>query len=310
MPAAESGTFTPFASAQARQRYLAHYDAREKSWPIRFETAMVPTDFGTTFVRMSGSPHAPPLILLPGANSTSLSWRTLIEPISARFRTYALDAVYDAGRSIPSRPMKDIDDLIAWLGDVLDTLGLSAKIDLVGMSYGAYAITEYALHEPGRVRKIVWLSPAMIVAPVSQEFVDRLKPCVAPEREPLAAFSRWIMPGLAASDERAFNERVDDLILIRECYGTRMLPLRKQPVLSDDELRSIPMPVLYIVGENDGVCDDPRAAVARVNEVAPRIETFMVPGAGHDAALVQPVVISQRMLRFLESEPRVSPARR
>jgi pimeloyl-ACP methyl ester carboxylesterase len=166
MPAAESGTFTPFASAQARQRYLAHYDAREKSWPIRFETAMVPTDYGTTFVRMSGSPHAPPLILLPGANSTSLSWRTLIEPLSARFRTYALDAVYDAGRSIPSRPMKDIDDLIAWLGDVLDTLGLSAKIDLVGMSYGAYAITEYALHEPGRVRKIVWLSPAMIVAPV------------------------------------------------------------------------------------------------------------------------------------------------
>ena len=66
-----------------------------------------------------------------------------------------------------------------------------------------------------------------------------------------------------AGDERALEERVDELLLIRDCHGT-MAPPVGRPVFSDDELNGMEVPVLYVVGENDGVCDDPRAAMARV----------------------------------------------
>ena len=67
--------FRPFTSQQARDCYLAHYDAMERYWPIESENRMVATEHGTTFMRVSGPAGAPPLVLLPGGQSTSRVWR-------------------------------------------------------------------------------------------------------------------------------------------------------------------------------------------------------------------------------------------
>ena len=143
------------------------------------------------------------LVLLPGGLSSSLVWRRLIAPLAGRLRTYALDAIYDVGRSVPARPVKDIDDLVGWLDGVLDQLGLDGSVHLMGLSFG------------------------------------------------------------------------------------------------DQELQSLKMPVLYVVGEHDGVVEDPRAAVARVKAVAPHIETLLIPGAGHDAIISHTRLVADRVLQFL-----------
>jgi pimeloyl-ACP methyl ester carboxylesterase len=294
-----SQDFFPFQSAEARERFLARYAEQEADWPVPFEGRVVTSDHGETFVRISGPGEATPLLLLPGAASSSLAWKRLIEPLSTRFRIYAVDAIYDVGCSVPVRPVKDIDDLTAWLDAVLDGLGLREIVDLMGLSFGAYAIAEYALHAPERVRKMVWLSPAMIVAPISPEFVERISACAVPGPEPLRAFTRWAMPGLAGLDERELEERVADQLLIHEAYAGVMPPVGRA-VFSDEELRSIRPPVLYIVGECDGVVEDARAAVARVNTVAPAIETVLIPGAGHDAIISHTQLIADRVLQFLD----------
>ena len=299
MSEVKSSAFRPFQSSEAREGYLAHYAAKENSWPVEFEARIVESDDGETFVRISGPVDAPPLVLLPGGQSSSLIWRRLIASLSSRFRTYAPDAIYDAGRSVPRRPMKEVSDLTAWLDDVLDALHLPEGVNMMGLSYGAYVTAEYALHVPQRLRKVVWLSPAMIVAPISQEFVSRLQPGTEPARARLSAFARWIMPGVAALGEREVEEHVDELLLIRDCYVPMLPVVRGNPVFSDDELRSIDLPVLYVVGEHDGVCDDPRQAVARVNAVAPRIKTMLIPDAGHDALVSHSQVVAQTVLRFL-----------
>lgn len=298
MPAETTQELYPFASKEARERYLAHYDAMERSWPIDFETRTVRTDHGETFLRISGPADAPPLVLLPGGLSTSLVWKRLIEPLSTRFRTYALDSIHDQGRSIPARPMKDVAELTAWLDDVLDALGLTDGINLMGMSYGAYAAAEYALHAPRRLRKVVWLAPVMVAAPISQEFVDRLRQCAGPERGPLEAFCRWVMPSIAATNEQEIEDRVDEILLTRECYGMVMPPVRGA-VLPEAELSGIGVPALYILGERDGATENPREVIARIGAVAPRIETMLVPGAGHDAIAAEPGLIADRVLRFL-----------
>jgi hypothetical protein len=98
--------FRPFVSQQARDRFLAHLKIVEQSWPVESEGRTVTTDHGETFVRVSGPAGAPPVVLLPGGQSSSLVWRRLVEPLSAGLRAYALDAIYDEGRSVPARPMR------------------------------------------------------------------------------------------------------------------------------------------------------------------------------------------------------------
>jgi pimeloyl-ACP methyl ester carboxylesterase len=288
----------PFTSQEARERYLAHYDAMQKVWPIHSENRTVHTDQGETFLRISGPAGAPPLVLIPGGQSTSLVWRRLIEPLSTRFRTYALDSMYDVGRSIPAQPIKDVAQVMAWLDGVLDALALTDGIHIMGVSFGAYVAAEYALHAPQRLRKIVWVSPVMVAAPISQEFVNRLRPCAEPGREPLEAFCRWAMPSLAASHKQAFDDRVDEILLSRECYVPTMPPVQR-PVLSDDELSSMGIPALYILGEQDGATENPRAVLEHLRVVAPRIETMLIPGAGHDAIVAEPKLIADRILAFL-----------
>lgn len=290
--------FRPFTSQEARDRYLAHYAAMEKSWPIESENRTVSTEHGTTFLRVSGPAGAPPLVLLPGGQSTSLVWKRVIEPLSAQFRTYALDSIHDEGRSVPARPMRDVADLTAWLDDVLDALGLTDGVNMAGMSYGAYVTAEYALHAPQRLRKLVWVAPVMVAAPISQEFVERLRPCAGAGREPLEAFCRWVLPSVAALGGREIDDRVDEILLTRECYGMRMPPVRGL-VLPEEELASMGVPALYILGERDGATENPRKVLAHIAAVAPGIETMLVPGAGHDAVVAQPKLIADRMLEFL-----------
>jgi pimeloyl-ACP methyl ester carboxylesterase len=290
--------FRPFTSQQARDRYLAHYAAREASWPVESETRTVVTEHGTTFLRVSGPVGAPPLVLLPGGQSTSLIWRWVIAPLSERFRTYALDAIYDQGRSVPARPMRGVADLTAWLDGVLDALGLTGGVYMAGMSYGAYATAEYALHAPRRLRKIVWIAPVMVAAPISQEFIERLRSCAGAGREPLEAFCRWVMPSLAALGGHAIDGRVDEILLVRECYGMMMPPVRGL-VVPEEELARLGVPALYILGERDGATDNPREALAHLAAVAPGIETMLISGAGHDVVVAQPQLVADRMLAFL-----------
>jgi len=74
---------------------------------------------------------------------------------------------------------------------------------------------------------------------------------------------------------------------------------KTNPVLSDEELSRIGVPSLYILGEHDGATESPWKDLARLGVVAPRIETMLVTGAGHDAIVAQPKLIADRVLEFL-----------
>ena len=43
-----------------------------------------------------------------------------------------------------------------------------------------------------------------------------------------------------------------------------------------------------------------REAVKRLNTVAPKIETMIIPGAGHDLTLVQAELVNQAILEFFD----------
>jgi pimeloyl-ACP methyl ester carboxylesterase len=75
---------------------------------------------------------------------------------------FAVDAMRDAGRSVTNvqdgRGLRTSEELMSWLGEVIDDLGLES-VSLCGHSYGGQIALAYALHAPHRVRRLVLLGP-------------------------------------------------------------------------------------------------------------------------------------------------------
>ena len=108
-----------FANDRAREDYLRAYDAMEHLWPIPVERADVPTAYGSTRVRRSGSGDGMPLVLLHGLNGTSSSWHFAIEDLSRDREVIAVDVMGTAGRSIQTVPFLTDADFGEWFDDVL-----------------------------------------------------------------------------------------------------------------------------------------------------------------------------------------------
>lgn len=289
----------PFKSPEARARYLAAYEQQASSWPVPSETAMVSTSDGETFVRISGPADGPPLVLLPAGRSNGMCWAPLIESLARKHRVYALDAIYDDGLSVSARPIKTIEDATGWLDGVLGELGLSCGVKLAGISFGAWLAAEYLLAHPERLSKVVWVSPVGVVAPMSGEFIARSMACLIPSERTFRWVTRWIMPDAAEREPEFFEDAVAEMALSEKCFKFRMWPGGGPRKLTDDQLGGIAVPVLYVVGENERICSDVKEAVARIESVAPRVQTCTIANAGHDAVWVETEQVRSAMSEFL-----------
>lgn len=291
--------YHPFRSDHAKKRYLEMYDKWSKEWPVASETRMVDTSYGQTFIRISGPKAASPLVLLPGASATSLMWLPNIEALSKFYRTYAVDNIYDFGRSVFTRPIKTPDDFVNWLDELFNALELGNQINLMGLSYGGWLTSQYALRFPGRLDKIVLLAPASTVLPLSSEFVRHASIAIVPHRRFTKSAMSWLMTDWVKEDssrQRLFDDWTESIYLGSRCFKPKMLV--SPTVLTDKELQSLKVPSLYVVGENEKIYSA-QAALERLGRVAPRIETKLIHDAGHDLTIVQSKMVNEIVLEFL-----------
>jgi len=288
----------PFRSAEAKREVLASYDARASRWPVPSTTMTVNTSYGPTFVRMSGPETAPALVLLHGAGGSALHWLPNVAALSEHYRTYAVDIVGDHGRSIYTQQLESAADYSKWLDDVLDALGLERDVYLVGLSYGGWIAARYALHSPDRLRKVVLLAPAGTISPIPFDWIWRAVLVPLPHRRFTKSFLYWMLEDLAETPEggRILDQATDAAYLAIQSYKPR--PMAPPDVLTDAELQSLTMPVLFAVGENEKLYSATEA-VERLSEVAPKIKTRIVPGAGHDFTILQADLVNGIIIEFL-----------
>jgi pimeloyl-ACP methyl ester carboxylesterase len=272
---------------------------RAKQWPIASETRQIETPSGQTFVRVSGRITDPPLILLPGSKGTSLTWIPNIAALSVQYRTYALDSIYDFGLSVSRRNIKKPDDLVTWLNEVLTVLVPEGSVNLLGLSYGGWLASQYALRYPERLHKVVLLDPAATVLPVSFALILRALLTLIPLPGFRQQFYYWLLHDTVRSGEigRAYvDEAVADWAVAERCFEP--LPMVAATVLEDKELEDFRVPSLVLIGENEKIYSA-RKAVKRLNRVAPQIKTEIIHYAGHDLWVVQADVVTRMILDFL-----------
>ena len=296
----EMSTYHPFRTAKAKEQYLKLYDMRAKKWPVASESRMVDTTYGQTFVRISGPDGAPPLVLLHGIGGNSLQWVPNIETLSECYQTYAVDNIYDYGRSIYTRIIKSPDDFIAWLDELFSALELGDNINLIGLSYGGWLTSQYALRFPDRLDKIVLLAPACTVLSLRLEWIMRAILCGVPYRFFIKSFIYWLVEDLVQKDETSrimVEEWVNDAFMAMGYFKPKRMV--NPTVLEDTELQSIKVPMLYLIGENEKIYSAQKA-IQRLNKVASHIKTEVIPNAGHDLTIVQAEMVNRKILEFLK----------
>ena len=260
---------------------------------------MVDTPYGSTYARVSGPEDAPPLVLLPGASSNSLMWLPNIASLSRNYQTYALDNIIDFGRSIRHKSIQSPAMLMDWLDATFTTLELGDGINLLGMSYGGWMAGQYLLRYPERLAKVVMIAPASTVISLNWDFILRMVLAVLPNDYLNRRFHNWLFHDVIKQE--GFTPRLKEMdeglrIARRNLKPSQLIP---PTVMTDDELKGLKVPTLFLVGENEKIYN-PYRALDRLKTVAPQIESEIIPGAGHDLTFVRADLVNEKVLEFLD----------
>jgi len=229
----------------------------------------VPTRLGETFVVASGPPDAPPLVLLHGSGGTSAMWLGDIASYVDGHRVYAVDIPGEPGLSAPARPPLRSRAYADWLGDVLDALRLK-QVRLLGISLGGWLAADFATRRPEQVQRLVLLSPSGIGR--QKLGVALLTLFLLPLGKPGRKLSLKLVLGTDLPPVMA-----EFVLLIHKHFRARREPV---PVLGDEALAALTMPVLAIVGGRDALLDS-QGTQARLERHAPDATVILIPEAGH-----------------------------
>lgn len=295
----ELSEFHPFKSPKAKTEYLAFENKMAKTWPVISEEKNIQTSFGSTFIRISGPADASPLVLLPGGGSNSYIWNANIAAFSKEYRTYALDNIYDWGRSVYTRKIESGKDFADWLDELFEKLQFDTTLRIIGYSYGGWVTSLYALYYPQRLNHVVLIAPAWTILPVSNDWLLRAAKSLLPFRTFKKEIMYWVWSDLAKMGNKGIKlieDRIDYYTIALKCFKLKQGV--EPTVLTDTELVTLKPPVLYLVGENE-TCYNGQEATNRLNKVAPRIETELIQGTGHDLMFTHTETVNKRILEFL-----------
>jgi 3-oxoadipate enol-lactonase len=250
------------------------------------------------YYEVAGS--GPPLVFAHGLGGNHLSWWQQV----AHFAASHTCVVFAHRGFTPSSavagetaPDAYADDLAA----LIDELGLK-DVALIAQSMGGWTCLEYALREPARVRALVM---ACTAGPINCSELD------AGSFKDWLARSQRITAELEAKDisvasgERMESEQPGLARLYRQIMqltpadfrGAVRARLRELWVQSPTLLARLPMPVLFINGDED--CVFPPFAGAALAALAPEGKAVRVPRAGHSVYFERAAEFNRIVEEFL-----------
>ncbi|WP_051898610.1 alpha/beta fold hydrolase [Sciscionella sediminilitoris] len=271
-----------FRTDSARRCFERRYAELAAQWPVPAEELDVESGFGTTRVRRFGPEDGTPLVLLPGANLTSLSFARHAPALGARHRVHAIDPLGELGRNTQRAPLPDPPTTMRWLAETLDSLGIECA-DFAGVSRGGWLAASFALAYPARVRTLTLLD-APVFAPLGARFYGWLFGLLPFAFAPEALRTR-IGPLRATDPALSFALRAMPLFRLGACAP---VPLR------DNELRSLGAPTTVLAGARSALC--PLPVAERRAALIPDCRFEAVPGEGHLFPVTATELVTTRIL--------------
>jgi pimeloyl-ACP methyl ester carboxylesterase len=131
----------------------------------------------------------------------------------------------------------------------MDLLGVEQAV-IMGNSLGGWLALHFAAAFPNRTRALVLIAPSGIILP-KVSFLEQTEDILI-NSDRVATVSEALM-----GDAKLPKEVLEFMTLVMENFNPIIGAL---PVLTDEQLNSLTMPVLYIAGTNDTALDSTQAA--------------------------------------------------
>lgn len=269
--------------------------------------AAAPGDFvrlshGMTHYDLSGPDSGRTVVLLSGASVPFYIWdSTEVALTQNGFRVLRYD-YYGRGYSDRPKLRYDLATYDEQLSELLDSLGISGRIDVAGLSMGGPVAANFADRHPERIRTLTFVDPAIGLftstpapagIPVLGEFAlalgaaqlaqGQLTDFLHPDRHP-----DWVSRYEPQMRYKGFRRA-----LLRTMRGDVL----KRPAKSFADLSQSQVPILLIWGKEDRtvpfvLSDSVRAAFARA-------EFHAIDSAAHLPHMEQTSLVDSLLLRFL-----------
>jgi pimeloyl-ACP methyl ester carboxylesterase len=253
-------------------------------------------------------PHdaEPTVVLLHGYTLDRTYWQPQVDALRGRYRVLVPDL---RGFGDSALGEVDFNSSTVMADDVrtlLDTLGLSEPIVLVGLSMGGSVAMTFADRYPERLRALV-LADTRAEPYDEQDRQGRLAVADQVEREQSTRAAREAIypllmapagyqdPALVAHVQR-MAARPTPAAIVATMRATAVRP-DFRPLLG-----KIACPTLVIVGEHDALTPPDAARV--IQQSIPGAELAIIPGIGHLSNLEAPEAFNRVLLDFLERQGR------
>ena len=236
------------------------------------------------------------IVLLHGGGPGASSWSNFARNIPVLAKNFHVIAVDQPGYGQSDKPTEHPQYFVhsaSALHDLLDTLEISGRVDLLGNSLGGGAAVRFALDYPDRAGRLVLMGPGglsvNLFAPDPTEGVKNLgKFSYQPTRENLEAFLRimvfdqtLITPELV--DERFAAASTPESLAAAKAMGKSFSSGDFELGMLWREAYKLRQRVLLIWGREDRVNPLDGALVAL--KMIPRAQLHVFGGCGHWAQL-------------------------
>ncbi|MCW2297610.1 MULTISPECIES: alpha/beta fold hydrolase [Rhodococcus] len=280
-----------FKNEASKQAYESIYRELEGTWPVPSTQLDVPTSFGTTHVRRSGTGTETPIVLLHAVGANCLQWHIVIEDLCRDRVVYALDTIGTAGRSVQTAPLTGESDFATWVGEVLNELGVD-RVHLVGYSHGAWHAVLVALHAPERLASVTLIEPGGVFdKPSWRVLLKMVRAGMRRTDKNIRKLNDWLSPGYVIGDR--------EFALVTEALNYRP-GVGWARILKDAEVQSISVPMLVISGA-ETVVSSPERVAARLADLVPEAEVEIYAGTGHGILGHIPDRVIPRLMKFVRN---------
>ncbi|WP_034259991.1 alpha/beta fold hydrolase [Aequorivita capsosiphonis] len=275
--------------------YFDAYDETLEQWGIDYDELYITTSHGIAHVIVSGKRNAQPVVLFHGMNASSTMWYPNAKTLAEDYRIFAIDLLTEPGKSYKTADFKNIDEITAWNQEVLWALKLES-FHLVGASRGGWLAVDLALKHQNDIKSMVLLSPA-------QTFIW-IRPTTGLLKNIFSIFAskdEQIEGSLGTLSKNTNN--IDESYLKQYNIGVKndTLPkfMMQMTPFSQNELQSLKMPVLVLIGDEDIINNE--KTLRLVARDLSQGQGAIIPNAGHFISVDQAEVVNKKIISFLEN---------
>ncbi|WP_438423900.1 alpha/beta fold hydrolase [Aquimarina macrocephali] len=151
-----------YKNNQAKTDLMNLYDQKLKDLQIDYTNVDVDTKFGRTRVVRTGNSKGKKIVMFHGYNAGAPITLEAIKDILDKYCFYVIETIGQATKS-EEKIMNIKDNSFAlWVDEVLEKLEIK-KVNVVGISYGAFIVEKLITYKPQRIEKCVLVVPSGIV---------------------------------------------------------------------------------------------------------------------------------------------------